>query len=117
MRIKANETASKPAAKRTTAKKTVSPVGKKGKVRRVDFSVRAGEGSKVFLAGSFNAWDPTAKKMVDKAGDGVFTVTISLPVDTYEYKFVIDGIWCVDPECTEWVQNELGTLNSVKRVE
>lgn len=102
---KAAEKAAQPAAKKAAAKTT-----------RVTFSVRAEVGSKVFLAGSFNNWDPTAKEMVDKKGDGVFTTTVSLPVGSHQYKFVIDGTWCADPECSDWVQNDHGTLNSVKHV-
>ena len=111
------ETAKKEAVKKTAEKKAVSPDAKKGKTTRVAFSVRAKEGSKVFLAGSFNDWNPTAKEMTDKLGDGVFVATVSLPAGVHEYKFVIDGIWCADPECSDWTQNDLGTLNSVKRVE
>jgi len=115
MKTKAKETA-KTTVKKPVAK-AVSCVAKKEKAKRVTFSVRAKEDSKVFLAGSFNNWDPTAKAMSDKAGDGVFTVTLNLPAGQHEYKFVIDGIWCADPECADWVQNDLGTLNSVRVVE
>jgi 1,4-alpha-glucan branching enzyme len=83
---------------------------------RVTFTVRAESGSKVFLAGSFNGWDPTAKEMADKKGDGVFTATLSLPAGDHQYKYVIDGTWCADPENPDWVQNDHGTLNSVKHV-
>ena len=100
-----------------TVKKAVVSSTKKGKAKRVTFAVRAKEDSKVFLAGSFNDWDPTAKEMTDKKGDGVFTATLNLPAGSHEYKFVIDGIWCADPECADWIQNDLGTLNSVKVVE
>lgn len=86
------------------------------KTTRVTFSVRAEVGSKVFLAGCFNGWDPTAKPMTDKNGNGVFACTLNLPKGRYEYKFVINGTWCADPECTDWVQNDMGTLNSVKIV-
>ncbi|MDX9867312.1 MAG: glycogen-binding domain-containing protein [Kiritimatiellia bacterium] len=86
------------------------------KTQRVLFSVRAEVGSKVSLAGSFNNWDPTAKLMADKKGDGVYTATVLLAPGTYEYKFVIDGTWCADPDCADWVQNDHGTLNSVKHV-
>ncbi len=102
--------ATKAKAEKAGAKKTAP------KTPRVEFSVRAEIGSKVFLAGSFNNWDPTAKEMVDKKGDGIYTVTVSLTPGTYEYKFVIDGTWCADPECADWVQNDHGTLNSVKHV-
>ncbi len=89
----------------------------KAKTQRVIFSVRAKEGSKVFVAGSFNDWDPTAKQLLDKKNEGLFTATINLEPGAYQYKFVIDGIWCADPECTDWVHNDHGTLNSVKNVE
>ncbi|MCL1921654.1 MAG: glycogen-binding domain-containing protein [Kiritimatiellaeota bacterium] len=112
MKTKAKET-----VKKAVAKKTVSPVAKREKTKRVAFSVRAKEGSKVFLAGSFNDWNPTAKEMVDKAGDGTFAASVNLPAGTHEYKFVIDGIWCADPGCADWKQNDKGTLNSVKHVE
>jgi 1,4-alpha-glucan branching enzyme len=88
----------------------------KPKAKRVTFTVRAEPGSSVTLAGDFNDWNPTAKALVDKDGTGLFKVTLNLAPGVYEYKFVINGTWCVDPECREWVQNNLGTLNSVLRV-
>ncbi len=83
----------------------------------VTFRIRAEVGSKVFLAGSFNGWDPTDKPMKDAEGNGVFTCTVALPKGRHEYKFVINGAWCADPECTDWVSNDMGTLNSVKVVD
>ncbi|HRR33783.1 MAG TPA: glycogen-binding domain-containing protein [Kiritimatiellia bacterium] len=106
--------APKSAPKAVPAKRATQKAAPKN--QRVLFSVRAEPGSKVFLAGSFNNWDPTAKEMIDKKGDGVFTATLLLPPGEYQYKFVIDGTWCADPECPDWVQNDHGTLNSVKRV-
>jgi len=122
MKIKAKE----PSKKMTPAlpvqpapkAKAVAPAVKKTvpQTQRVTFSVRAEAGSKVFVAGSFNNWDPTAKEMSDKKGEGVYTATLSLPPGAHQYKFVVDGTWCADPECADWVQNEHGTLNSVKHV-
>ena len=105
----------KPAPKTAPAKRTAKKAA--SKTRRVVFTVRAEPGSKVFLAGSFNNWDPTAKEMIDKKADGAFTATLQLPPGDYQYKFVIDGTWCADPECPDWLQNDHGTLNSVKRVD
>ncbi len=85
--------------------------------KRVVLSVKAEPGSTVYLAGSFNDWDATDKKLIDKNGDGIFTATITLPPGIYEYKFVINGIWTLDPDPDrDWTQNGLGTLNSVLRV-
>jgi len=119
MKIKAKSPAKTVAASTTSTKvKPAKPASKKAapKTQRVSFSVHAEVGSKVFIAGSFNNWDPTAKAMVDKNGDGLYTATLSLATGTHQYKFVIDGTWCADPECADWVQNDHGTLNSVKHV-
>ena len=98
----------KPAVKKAAAKK---PAAKKAKA--VTFTVRADVGSRVFIAGSFNEWNPTAKEMVDKKGDGVYTVDLALAAGSYEYKYVVNGVWCADPLNKNVVQNQLGTFNSV----
>lgn len=103
--------ATKAKSSKAAVRKTTAP-----KNQRVVFSVRAEVGSKVFLAGSFNNWDPTAKEMLDKKGEGLFSVTLTLPPGDHQYKFVIDGTWCADPDCADWIQNDHGTLNSVKHV-
>ena len=123
MKIKTKDVVAKVATAKSAVKPSVkakvpAAATKKAspKTQRVTFSVRAEAGSKVFVAGSFNNWDPTAKEMVDKKGEGVYTATLSLAPGDYQYKFVIDGTWCADPECADWVQNDHGTLNSVKHV-
>ena len=97
------------AVKGTAAKK----ISEKAAERRVTFTVRAEAGKAVYLAGCFNQWNPTGKKMTDKKKDGVYSTTIKLAPGTYEYKFVVDGVWCADPENTDCVKNDCGTWNSV----
>jgi 1,4-alpha-glucan branching enzyme len=87
-----------------------------GAKKRVAFEVRCAAGSTVFLAASFNDWSPLAKAMVDAAGAGVFTATCMLAPGSYEYKFVVNGEWTVDPANPNFVVNALGTLNSVVQV-
>lgn len=108
--------------KKSAAPKVVSAtVAKKMRVRKtskpatqaVTFTVHADKGKNVYLAGEFNEWDPTAKKMVYKARSGVYSATLKLAAGTYQYKFVIDGTWCADPENAEAVANDQGTFNSV----
>lgn len=85
--------------------------------KRVVLTVKAPVGSTVYVAGSFNEWSATDKKLEDKQGDGIFTATLTLAPGIYEYKFVINGIWTLDPDPDrDWTQNGLGTLNSVLRV-
>ncbi len=98
----------KPVAKKSATKK---PVAKKPATKSVTFTVHADKGKAVYLAGEFNDWNPTAKKMTFKAG--VYSATLKLAAGTYQYKFVIDGTWCADPENTNSIPNDQGTFNSV----
>lgn len=82
----------------------------KGK-RRVHFSIKADANSEVYVAGSFNNWDASKNKLVHT--DGVYTTTIMLSPGRHEYKYVINDVWCIDPECVEWAPNGFGSLNSV----
>jgi 1,4-alpha-glucan branching enzyme len=86
-----------------------------GKSVRIKFEIEADKGSDVYVAGTFNDWDTTKKKLVFK--NGSYSGTLSLAPGRYEYKFMIDGIWCVDPKCSEWSPNQFGSLNSVLIVE
>lgn len=101
----------KPAARKTVVKKCTA---KKSTAKNVTFTVHADKGKAVYVAGEFNKWNPTAKKMAYKAG--VYTATVKLAAGTYQYKFVIDGTWCADPENVNSVANDQGTFNSVIEV-
>jgi len=85
--------------------------------KRVAFEVSTNPHSNVCLAGTFNSWNPQRHQMKDTRKNGKYTITLMLPKGEYEYKFVINGNWVVDPECQDWVRNLYGTLNSVKKVE
>ena len=101
MKIKTKAAPKTVAAKRPCVRKAAAP---KTAEKSVTFTVRAG---------SFNQWNPAGKKMLDKKNEGVYTATVKLAPGRYEYKFVIDGVWCADPENLDFVQNDHGTLNSV----
>ena len=109
----------KPAAKKTVVKKcdkkcaTKKSAAKKPAAKSVTFTVHAEKGKAVYLAGVFNQWSLTAKKMAYKAKSCIYTATIKLAPGSYEYKFVIDGTWCADPENANSVPNDQGTFNSV----
>ena len=87
------------------------------KRRRVVLTADLGPGKAVSVAGNFNDWDPGAKPMLDKNADGVYRCTLLLKPGHYEYKFVIDGVWCVDTNNPNFAPNDLGTLNSLLIVE
>jgi len=80
----------------------------------VCFSIKpARPAQKVLLAASFNEWRPTALR---RQKDGSYMVTINLRPGTYEYKFIVDDEWTVDPDNPTWALNPYGTFNSVAHV-
>lgn len=84
--------------------------GKKG--RKVSFQIKAAAGSTVFMAGTFNNWDPTQHPLSDTPESGVYTTALLLPPGKHEYKFVVNGEWHPDPNCQERVPDGHGSYNS-----
>ena len=86
------------------------------------FSCDSETAQAIFLAGSFNDWDPAATPMA-REGSCHWAVTMPLPAGRYEYKFVVDGEWWCEPgciaeesQCPHCVKNEFGTMNRVLEV-
>jgi 1,4-alpha-glucan branching enzyme len=92
------------------------PGEKKTTGNRVQFNFRAEPGKKVFVAGTFNDWNPSQYALTDADGTGCYAASVDIPAGHIQYKFVVDGVWCVDPECPDWVRNQYGSLNSVMTV-
>ncbi len=83
------------------------------KTRQVRFRMDAEPGRQVFLAGTFNGWDPRQTPMRENSQKGTYCAAVALPSGCHEYKFVVDGEWQVDPKSHAWVPNGVGSLNSV----
>jgi len=81
--------------------------------KRVNFRFEAKPDSDVRLAGTFNNWDVEAHRLTRKKDGGTYSITLLLPPGRYEYKFIVNGEWLVDPLCLQTVTNPHGTLNSV----
>lgn len=88
---------------------------KRGK-RKVVFSCRADAESAIFVAGSFNDWDPHFTEMKYDKETESFVCEVKLAPGTYEYKFIINGVWGLDCENDNVSANDFGTLNSVVEV-
>lgn len=91
------------------------PQSNKGK-RRILFEVEAPPGSTVFVAGNFNWWDRTTHQLTDEGCPGRYRRHSYLDPGRIEYKFLINGEWCIDPNCPGWIANKFGSLNSVTNV-
>lgn len=70
------------------------------------------EAGNVAVAGDFNGWKLLAMK---KGKDGIFAVTAPISQETFEYKFIVDDQWIMDPDHSTWAANCYGTFNSVGR--
>ena len=84
--------------------------------KKVKFEFTAEPGSTVSVAGTFNNWDPTAHPLKNGARTGIYTATLPLASGRHEYRFVVNGVWCTDPNCPETVTNGLGSRNNVLTV-
>lgn len=85
------------------------------KQEKTTFALEAPEATEVYLAGSFNDWDPRVEPLEKEEG-GEWTTRISLDPGEHEYLFVVDGEWWEDPACGESRLNPHGTYNSVVTV-
>jgi 1,4-alpha-glucan branching enzyme len=96
-------------------RKDIRMAQKKASTNRQTFSITAPTAMSVQLVGDFTHWQekPAALK---KGRDGVWKVTIALPPGTHHYRFLVDGQWRDDPECTLRVPNPFGTQDAVRQV-
>ena len=82
----------------------------------VKFILFAPAAKNVTLAGTFNRWEPGTTPLVRVNDEGVWTVTLGLPVGQHQYAFVVDGQrWVVDPAAPT-VDDGFGRKNSVVSV-
>lgn len=88
--------------------------GRAGK-KRITFRYTGDPGRDIRVTGTFNEWSES-RQMADLDGDGHYELRMFIPPGQHEYKFLVNGEWHIDPDCTNWVPNEHGTLNSVIKV-
>ncbi len=79
------------------------------------FSFKAPEAMNVQLVGNFTGWQ-RAPINLKKGSAGIWRTQIELGPGTYHYRFLVDGQWHDDPECTMRIPNPFGTQNSVRQV-
>jgi chromosome partitioning protein len=70
----------------------------------------------VRLVGDFSDWEPLENSMIQEQGKHIWTVKVPLDVGTYQYKFIVDGEWRVDPGNPEVVTTSMGVRNSALNV-
>ena len=101
--------------KSTKRTKKSTPSATPARSKKVRLQHRAPDAKRVCVAGSFNNWQPDAAPMKPQA-DALWTIELELPPGAYEYRFVVDGCWCDDPNDTQTLPNPFGGRNAVLRV-
>ncbi|MCG3150674.1 MAG: 1,4-alpha-glucan branching enzyme GlgB [Verrucomicrobiae bacterium] len=81
----------------------------------VAFVFAAPAAKAVSVAGEFNQWNATANPL-QKDATGMWTTKLNLKPGKYQYKFVVDGEWLLDPAAAETATDAAGNQNSVKIV-
>ena len=79
------------------------------------FSFNAPSATSVLLVGDFTHWQ---QKPISLRKDirGVWRASVPLDPGTYHYRFLVDGQWRDDPQCTLRIPNIFGTHNMVREV-
>ncbi len=79
------------------------------------FSFNAPGALSVQLVADFTHWEKSPINL-RKGSDGVWRTAVDLEPGTYHYRFLVDGQWRDDPECTLRVPNPYGGTNTVRKV-
>jgi 1,4-alpha-glucan branching enzyme len=95
------------------ARKTKTKGGASGLAQT--FSLLAPDASSVQLAGEFTQWQERPINL-QKDADGIWRATVKLPPGEHHYRFLVDGEWRDDPECTLRAPNPFGGENMTRRV-
>lgn len=83
--------------------------------KKETFSFSAPDALSVMLVGDFTHWqkEPISMK---KDARGIWKASVSLDPGVYHYRFLVNGEWRDDPECTIRVPNPYGGENAVRKV-
>ena len=84
-------------------------------LKKQTFRFNAPDALSVLLVGDFTHWQQKGVAM-QKGKDGIWTASVDLPPGQHHYRFIVDGEWSDDPECTLRVANPYGSQDMVRPV-
>lgn len=100
----------------TKSKKSApKPTAKKSAIPSTTFTIFAPEAKEVYLVGDFNDWQPNDLK-ARRFKDGSWRKSLALKAGVYQYLFLVDGVWLLDPANPSRIANPFGSENSVLTV-
>jgi chromosome partitioning protein len=80
--------------------------------REVVFRFEAPAHAAVQIAGDFNDWIPEPLQFTQSHGAQVWHKTMRLKGGAYEYKYLVEGRWFIDPHNAKAVHDPYGGMNS-----
>jgi 1,4-alpha-glucan branching enzyme len=95
--------------------KAVNMARKEETTKKQTFRVTAPSAMSVILVGDFTHWQSKGIPM-RKGPDGVWTATVDLAPGKHTYRFIVDGEWADDPNCTLRVPNPYGSEDMIRQV-
>ena len=79
---------------------------------RYEFTFTAPDAREVCLAGDFNRWT-VCRTPLNRVGEDLWSISLELTPGRYEYMFVVDGRWVLDPQAHQTVDDGFGKLNGL----
>src|SRR5688572_1312198 len=83
--------------------------------RKESFAIFAPSADDVQLVGDFTRWEQEPIRL-KKSKDGTWKATVPLDPGVHEYRFLVDGEWRNDPDCSSTRVNPFGAENCVREV-
>lgn len=80
----------------------------------IEFPANGATYSSVAIAGNFNGWNPKNTPF-EHVGD-VWQTTLSMNPGNYQYQYVLDEVWQLDPNNPDSIDNNIGGFNSVLKI-
>ncbi len=82
----------------------------------VMFCMEAPDARRVALVGEFNNWQQESAADLQRDEKGIWRGNVALPPGNYQYKYLVDGQWYLDPENPLRMVDKNGLVNSLIKV-
>ena len=83
--------------------------------KKESFEISEPNAAAVLLVGDFTGWEANPIPL-KRSKDGTWKAAVPLEPGWHQYRFVVDGQWRDDAECTWRTPNEFGSENCVREV-
>jgi 1,4-alpha-glucan branching enzyme len=81
--------------------------------KRQTFRFTAPDATSVLLVGDFTHWEQNPIPL-NKDKRGTWTASVQLAPGKHTYRFIVNGEWRDDPECTLRVPNPFGSQDMIR---